>query len=204
MKGSPTRRRRLAVTGLVLLGVFGALLVISTMVSDWATSLFFAPIREHEGSPRDHGVEVKAGTLAARDGSPLDTWWFPARTEGGRRPVAVVVHAHGNGSNLSGHWPLSAGLTERGFHVLAFDYRGFGRSPGKASRRRAVEDLQSVLDHATARAAEQQLPVVVLGQPTTRGGVAAPAALPTHPTNHPVSQSHHQAQTAVYPHQIVR
>lgn len=154
----PSRRRRARWLGLLLLPAF-ALVV---MPADWLTAQYFYPTRAHVLCPEDEGREYVAVGIPAAGGADLDGWWFPGRGAQPRR--GIVVHAHGNAGNLSHHWMLSVGLADRGFDVLCFDYRGFGRSPGQASRRRALDDLRSAMTFARVRARAEGLPVFVLGQ----------------------------------------
>ena len=134
------------------------------LCADWATRFFFYPSKEHVGSPAEAGLVYDLVTIPAEDGAPLEAWYFPARAVEGGTSQALVVHAHGNGGNLSNHWPVAVGLTQRGFDVLTFDYRGYGRSPGRVTRSRAAADVRSVLDHASARARREGIPLVLLGQ----------------------------------------
>ncbi|KAK4623563.1 Lysophosphatidylserine lipase ABHD12 [Fulvia fulva] len=66
----------------------------------------------------------------------------------------LVIHLHGAGGTVASGYrcpnyrALSAGQPEK-MHVLTFDYRGFGRSPGTPSERGVILDALSVSDWAT-------------------------------------------------------
>lgn len=126
------------------------------------TGLFFAPKPGPATPPAEAGMPVEQVTFPAKDGTPIEGWWFRSAAPGGAR--AVVVFAHGNGWNLEKQWRFAARLAPRGFDVLAFDYRGFGDTPGKPSRAAAREDLLSALDEAKRRAQAAGIPVVAAGQ----------------------------------------
>ena len=125
---------------------------------DWVTSAYFSPRTDPPAPPSEPFEELEVPTA---DEASLHGFWFPVRAG---EPRGVVVQAHGSAANLSGHWPLASGLADRGFHVLCFDYRGFGRSAGRPTRRRAAADLHAVLDFARPRAEAEGLPLLVLGQ----------------------------------------
>jgi hypothetical protein len=159
-----TRRRK------VVLGGGGALLVavsglmLRPTLGEWATSMFFVPYRDMlDATPRDDGFDYEELSIPS-NGSSLFAWWFPSRRPAGEGPRPLVLHVHGNAGNLSYHWMLAAGLADHGFDVLEFDYRGFGRSPGRVSRRTAREDVVAALDFASVRAAHSGAPLVVLAQ----------------------------------------
>src|SRR5204863_108662 len=84
--------------------------------------------------------------------------------EPGMKPRALVVHAHGNGLNLDFQWRGAKWLADRGFDVVAFDYRGFGNSPGRPTRASALQDVGSAVEWAHRRADARGLPVVLFGQ----------------------------------------
>jgi fermentation-respiration switch protein FrsA (DUF1100 family) len=64
------------------------------------------------------------------DGLRLHGWFFRARTQ---PPAATVIYFHGNAGNLSYADWVGVEFATRGFDVLLFDYRGYGRSEGELS-----------------------------------------------------------------------
>jgi dipeptidyl aminopeptidase/acylaminoacyl peptidase len=85
---------------------------------------FYFPSRSAFETPR--GVEdVRFQTT---DGLTLHGWFLHAAGHAGSECQPTILHVHGNAGNLEGHIAFSGWLTARGFNVLAFDYRGFGRS----------------------------------------------------------------------------
>jgi pimeloyl-ACP methyl ester carboxylesterase len=132
------------------------------MPVDWLTASWFYPMEEHLEGPGEESPYEEL-RVALPGGQELDAWWFPSRVAGAE-PRGVVVQAHGNAGNLSTHWRGADRFPDLGYHVLCFDYRGFGRSDGEVSRQRAVEDLGAVLDHAGSLARKEGLPLVLLGQ----------------------------------------
>jgi uncharacterized protein len=54
-----------------------------------------------------------------------------------------VLFCHGNGGNVSDRAPHASLLAAAGFDVLLFDYRGYGRSPGRAAEEATYADARS-------------------------------------------------------------
>ena len=106
--------------------------------------------------PTRESFDTPAGfedvTFRNDSGHTLHAWFLPARgaQPGETRPA--VLHAHGNAGNVSLHSGFSSFLTNRGLHVLVFDYRGYGRSHDAPINRRALlEDTQAALAYLRTR-----------------------------------------------------
>jgi hypothetical protein len=154
------RRSTVVTLGAAVTLACGGLLVPT--VSDSVSSYFFMPTAELEGTPGDAGFAYEDVAIPGADGQVLHGWYLPRPD--GADTGALVLQVHGNAVNVSRQWQLAAGLVTRGHAVLAFDYGGFGRSPGRPSRRRALADVDAALRWARARAEGERLPLVVLGQ----------------------------------------
>jgi uncharacterized protein len=108
-------------------------------------SVTFHPSREPWGGewklPRGaEDVWFKVG-----DGTRLHGWFFRAAQE---RPAATVIFLHGNGGNLSYLGWTGESLADKGFDVLLFDYRGYGRSEGSVSDERGIyEDADAAYEY---------------------------------------------------------
>ena len=91
--------------------------------------------------------EIPAGaetlSIRATDGSQLAAVRFKA--EAARDTGYWILHLHGNSDSAFSPLQLKhcQRLTELGMSALCFDYRGFGRSPGKASEAGMLEDAES-------------------------------------------------------------
>ena len=70
------------------------------------------------------------------------------RTFGSGRDVVIL--AHQNNADMSAWYPIAAELADDGFHVLAFDFRGFCSgeqcSEGKRDPSAAAADLRAAID----------------------------------------------------------
>jgi uncharacterized protein len=95
------------------------------------------------GSP-PAGVEER--WLIAADGVRLHAW--AARSAS---PRATFVWSHGNGGNIAGRADVILALASRGFDVLAYDYRGYGKSQGRPSEAGVYLDAAAAFDSERER-----------------------------------------------------
>ena len=102
--------------------------------------LMFFPSAGETQTPRTIGLDYQHLDIATADGETIAAWWMPHETA-----RADVVYFHGNGGNLSMWLPILAGVQASGVNVLAFDYRGYGRSTGSPSEKGLYRDAEAVL-----------------------------------------------------------
>lgn len=87
-------------------------------------------------------------TFVTADGLRLSGWFAsPAATH---RQATVLVF-NGNAGDRSFRAPLAAALNQAGFSVLLFDYRGYGRNPGRPSEQGLANDAQAARAYLVAR-----------------------------------------------------
>lgn len=91
-------------------------------------------------TPTEHFFETS-------DGVRLHGWWFAASDP----QAPVMIWFHGNAGNLTDRAEMCAELAKRGVSVFVFDYRGFGRSEGRASESRIFRDSLAAFDTVRAR-----------------------------------------------------
>ncbi len=84
--------------------------------------------------------------LAAADGTRIHAWQatHPNAT-------ASLVWSHGNAGNISGRGDMLLALAARGFDVLAYDYRGYGKSEGRPTEAGVYLDAEAAYDAEIAR-----------------------------------------------------
>ncbi len=110
------------------------------MLGPLSRSFVFFP----EGGPVAPAARVLPGgqdvVLRTEDGLELEAWWFPPTGEDRRQ---AVLFAPGNGGHREGRATLFAALVERGFSVLAMDYRGYGGNPGAPTEEGLAADARA-------------------------------------------------------------
>lgn len=110
-------------------------------------NLFYVPTFDEPRSPKDHGYAYQSVTIPSTDDAQLHAWFLPARAEVAK---GTVIFSHGNSGNIGHHLFAVTWLVDAGYHVLMYDYRGFGKSTGKISRHGLIEDAKAVFAYAQA------------------------------------------------------
>lgn len=75
----------------------------------------------------------------------LHLWFFPAIQKSQWSDWAILI-SHGNGGNISHRLELYQLWLEAGFSVVAYDYRGYGKSSGIPSEQGTYEDVENVYE----------------------------------------------------------
>lgn len=63
----------------------------------------------------------------------------------------VVMYLHGNSHNIKVWGKYAKQFTSRGYDVIMYDYRGFGKSNGRLDEKNLLEDAQKVLQDIQRR-----------------------------------------------------
>ena len=121
----------------------------------------------------DHPPPCRDVTIPGAGRLPLRGWFWPAD-----EPRGVVVVAHGLGEHGGAYAHVAEALgRSAGVDLLAIDFRGHGRSPGRRGVVRRYEELCDDLRAAVAWAADERpgLPRFALGH--SNGGQVVLRAL---------------------------
>ena len=148
------RRIRWAVRLVVLLVVVGVMKFVGL------DSKFYYPDDEVYYQPSELGLKHEDVRFRSAGGVELAGWFLPAMGAA----KGLVVHMHGNAANISNHVELVEWLPKAGYHVLMFDYRGYGESEGKVTRKGTINDAHAAIDYALSRPEARGLPLFVYGQ----------------------------------------
>ncbi|HAZ13054.1 MAG: hypothetical protein A2X86_09695 [Bdellovibrionales bacterium GWA2_49_15] len=143
------------------------------------SSVFYYPDRYLYITPEKAGVTGEDIWFTSKDGTKLNAW---ATTSPEINPdQGVVVQFHGNAQNLSSHFANLAWLTKYGYRLFTFDYRGYGKSEGKANPQGLIDDGIAALDYAwknyflPLREKNKKARFIIFGQ--SLGGVVAAQAI---------------------------
>lgn len=146
----------------------------------------FCPSRQPliSWNPADYGIPpgvVEEHWIETPDGETLHAWY--CRSE---KPKASAVFCHGNTGNLTTSADVISHLLDSGFNVLFFDYRGFGKSSGRASFGGVVSDgVTASRFHERIR--PKQLRSILYGY--SLGGAIAAQVIRRHPFDALILQS---------------
>jgi len=110
-------------------------------------------------------------TFVSTDGIRLAGWFV--KPPGVAPPYRTVLVFNGNGGNRSFRAPLAARLSEEGFAVLLWDYRGYGGNAGSPSEQGLIRDALAARAYLVERADVDPAGVVYLGE--SLGGAVATA-----------------------------
>lgn len=100
--------------------------------------------------------ESQVVELHTADGLRLTGWFLPASGQPsapGDEPIPgpAVLIFNGNAGDRSHRLPLAEALTERGYAVLLFDYRGYAGNPGDPSEDGLRADARAAVEALAAR-----------------------------------------------------
>jgi uncharacterized protein len=139
-------------------------------------ALLYFPARRIVQTPAAAGLAFADVTFETEDAERLHAWWVPARGPS----VGHVLLAHGNAGNIGDRLPHLALLSAAGFDVLAFDYRGYGRSTGRPSEHGLYRDARAARLALLGQPGVDPARVIYLGE-SLGGGVALALALEHQP-----------------------
>ena len=172
-------------TGMLIAGA-AAFLAADILRRAYTRSQLFAPSPDPVKSwdPVDYGIPAGAAEevwFDTSDGQRLYGWYCRAE-----QPVASALFCHGNTANLTLSADMIPHLLRAGLNVLFFDYRGFGRSSGKATYAGVIADgVTAARLHDRIR--PQDLPSVLYG--FSLGGAIAAQVIRRHPFDGLILQS---------------
>ncbi|HEX8284407.1 MAG TPA: alpha/beta hydrolase [Pyrinomonadaceae bacterium] len=152
---------RYFVISIVVLALIG-LPVGYFMLRRFEASTIFHPERAARGGLWRVPAGAEEVWFETADRVKLHGWLFHSTS---RPAAATVVYFHGNGGNLSYCDWVGESFAGRGFDVLLFDYRGFGRSEGEsADERKLYADADAAYDFVTKSRGAEARRVVLYGQ----------------------------------------
>lgn len=133
--------------------------------------MVFHPVPFPEGNWEPRGLTYEDAWFHAKDGTRLHGWFVPHPDA-----TAVVLFMHGNAGNISHRAHTLNILNQRHrLSVLAFDYRGYGRSEGKPSERGILDDARAARVWLARRTGVAEQDIVLMGR-SLGGGVAVDLA----------------------------
>lgn len=175
-----------AVAASILAGSGAALLLAERWLRSFQSSRVLCPEAEPLQGWTPEGYGIPPGRTSdvwfdTPDGETLHGWYCRAET-----PRASALFCHGSTGNLTTMARVVPYLLAAGCSVLIFDYRGFGRSSGRASLRTLVDDaLTAARFHDSIRPPD--VPSILHG--FSLGGAVALQVLVRHPFDALILQS---------------
>lgn len=140
--------------------------VLCLLIAGCQSRLVYHPYREIEATPREAGLAYEDVRLTTSDGVRIAAWYVPC--EGAR---GSAIFCHGNAGNISHRLREIVAWHGLGFHVLVFDYRGFGESEGSPNEEGTYLDAEAAWQFVTSVKGESPSRIVLAGR--SLGGAVA-------------------------------
>lgn len=127
--------------------LFTFLICATALVSNEVLAL--NPSAEYKVMPEKFGMKYKAEQVKTSDGAMLNTWFFENTK---KTSNTIVISGNGDG-NMADNLELINQFLSMGYNVMAYDYRGYGKSsafPIDANMfiyPQFITDLNAVLDY---------------------------------------------------------
>ncbi|MEK6565689.1 MAG: alpha/beta hydrolase, partial [Bacteroidota bacterium] len=139
------RKRILLLARRLIIAALATILIWTVITMLFEDKFIFFPTAYPGGMYEDARFirGLKDSMIVAEDGVRIHTWFAPADSA-----VATLVMSHGNAGNISHRIEIIRRLQNTGFHVLMFDYRGYGKSEGSPSEEGIYRDGRAAFDHA--------------------------------------------------------
>lgn len=82
------------------------------------------PSKTYKDMPDKYGMKYKEAKIPTKDGASLNSWYFenPKKV-----PNYIIISASGDG-NMADNLEIISQFLSAGYNVLAYDYRGYGKS----------------------------------------------------------------------------
>jgi uncharacterized protein len=130
-------------------------------------ALLYFPSREIVETPAAAGLAFRDLDLETDDGERLHGWWIAARAPA----IGHLLFCHGNAGNVGDRVLNAQLLSDAGFDVLLFDYRGYGRSGGSPDEQGTYADASAARAALLAQPGVDPERVLYLGE--SLGGAVA-------------------------------
>lgn len=140
---------------------------ILLLFSAFENSLTYFPTKYPAGDWKPAGLVLEEAEFTAADGTKLHGWYAAVEN-----PTAVILFCHGNAGNITHRADLLYEMqTSIGASILAFDYRGYGKSEGSPDEAGLKQDARSARAWLAQRAGVSEQRVVLMGE--SLGGAVA-------------------------------
>ncbi len=141
------------------------ILVLAAAILIFQDRLIFFPADWPEGFVLPEKLDnatLQSIKISTADQLKLDAVY--AKTRNADLPnKKVILYSHGNAGNLLNRLERVDMLCSLGFDVLIYDYRGFGRSEGKANVAGAIRDGRAALTYLTEKKGFARSDIILYG-----------------------------------------
>lgn len=148
------------------------LLLVMTLLTG-CSSFFYYPDSNTYYRPEQFKISSKNIEMISSDGTAIQGMLLRSKKKVSK---GLVVQFHGNAENMSSHMTSLMWLTDLGYDLFTFDYRGYGSSEGHPGPKGVNQDALAALKMAKELQIKRKAPkLIVYGQ--SLGGVILLRAL---------------------------
>lgn len=116
------------------------------LLASGCNRFYYHPTRKIHGDAAQAGYAFAEHYFPSASGNTLHGRFFPRKAGTPRKGLWVAFH--GNSRNITGTWSIFAWVTAAGWDYFVFDYSGYGRSGGRATRENLFLDGIAALEFA--------------------------------------------------------
>ena len=162
--GDKGRLRRILVGELSVRRVVCSIVFVYACVSAFAYLFSDRMIFIGRGSGYGEGQEIIK--ITARDGTELAGIYLEEPNS-----EFTILYSHGNGEDIGDLRGFFEMFVDEGYSVLGYDYRGYGRSEGRAAEKNVYEDVETVYEYLVGELNTPPEKIIAMGRSV--GGAAA-------------------------------
>ena len=136
----------------LFLSTIGSYSIILSFLFAVQKKIIFRPDNLKQEHVYQFDVDYDEFNLTHDNGEKINSLFFPSKES-----KALIIYFHGNSKNLQ-HWgKYLPDVVNRGFDVVAIDYRGYGKSDGEPSEENMYEDAQLIYEWAMQNYPDQEI-----------------------------------------------
>lgn len=154
----------------ILIGELSVKRVICSIVFVYVCLLafvyFFSDRMIFLGRDSGYGQGQDTIKITARDGTELAAIYLEEPNS-----EFTILYSHGNGEDIGDLRGFFEMFVDEGYSVLGYDYRGYGRSEGRAVEKNVYEDVEMVYEYLVGDLNTPPEKIIAMGR-SVGGGVA--------------------------------
>lgn len=143
---------------LIVAACYGLFVVIVYFMQSRMLYLPDVPGRALTLTPTDIGLDYEDISIETTDGVTLHGWFIAGQSS------QLLLFFHGNAGNISHRLDSIRQFQNLGLSVFIIDYRGYGRSEGRATERGIYRDADAAWRHLTEDRGIVATDIVVFGR----------------------------------------
>lgn len=152
---------------LLYMGIAGLILIAGrAYIRNFEHKNIYFPSAIIEFTPADKGLSFEEIFYRTSDGKKINAWFIPAEEARG-----TILFCHGNGGNIGHRIDFFEIFNKLKLNVFIFDYRGYGKSPGRPGEEGIYLDAKGAYDYLLGRADIDKGRIILYGE--SLGGAVA-------------------------------